>query len=70
MDRFEAMRLFVRIVERRSFTQAAADLNLPRSTATEAVQQLEARLGARLAPAHHAPGQPRPWTARPITSAA
>ena len=48
MDRFEAMRLFVRIVERRSFTQAAADLNLPRSTATEAVQQLEARLGARL----------------------
>lgn len=48
MDRFEAMRLFVRIVERRSFTQAAADLDLPRSTATEAVQQLEARLGARL----------------------
>lgn len=48
MDRFEAMRLFVRIVERRSFTRAAADLNLPRSTATEAVQQLEARLGARL----------------------
>lgn len=48
MDRFEAMRLFVRIVERRSFTQAAADLDLPRSTATEAVQQLETRLGARL----------------------
>lgn len=48
MDRFEAMRLFVRIVERRSFTQAAADLDLPRSTATEAVQQLEARLGVRL----------------------
>ncbi len=48
MDRFEAMRLFTRIVERRSFTQAAADLALPRSTATEAVQQLEARLGVRL----------------------
>jgi DNA-binding transcriptional LysR family regulator len=48
MDRFEAMRLFVRIVERRSFTQAAQDLGLPRSTATEAVQQLETRLGARL----------------------
>ncbi|MBO9543611.1 MAG: LysR family transcriptional regulator [Caulobacter sp.] len=48
MDRFEAMRLFTRIVERRSFTQAAADLDLPRSTATEAVQQLEARLGVRL----------------------
>jgi DNA-binding transcriptional LysR family regulator len=48
VDRFEAMRLFTRIVERRSFTQAAADLALPRSTATEAVQQLEARLGVRL----------------------
>lgn len=48
MDRFEAMRLFARIVERRSFTKAAADLSLPRSTATEAVQQLEARLGVRL----------------------
>ncbi|MDG2530683.1 LysR family transcriptional regulator [Caulobacter endophyticus] len=42
------MRLFARIVERRSFTRAAADLSLPRSTATEAVQQLEARLGVRL----------------------
>ncbi|PLR23940.1 LysR family transcriptional regulator [Caulobacter zeae] len=48
MDRFEAMRLFARVVERRSFTKAAADLSLPRSTATEAVQQLEARLGVRL----------------------
>ncbi len=48
LDRFEAMRLFVRIVERRSFTQAAGDLDLPRSTATEAVQQLESRLGVRL----------------------
>lgn len=48
MDRFEAMRLFARVVERRSFTKAAADLALPRSTATEAVQQLEARLGVRL----------------------
>jgi DNA-binding transcriptional LysR family regulator len=42
------MRLFVRIVERRSFSQAALDLNLPASTATEGVKQLEARLGARL----------------------
>ena len=48
VDRFEAMRLFTRIMERRSFTQAAADLDLPRSTATEAVQQLESRLGVRL----------------------
>ncbi len=48
MDRFEAMRLFIRIVERRSFTLAAQDLSLPRSTVTEAVKQLESRLGVRL----------------------
>ncbi|KAF1007675.1 MAG: HTH-type transcriptional regulator PgrR [Luteibacter sp.] len=48
LDRFETMRLFVRIVERRSFTQAASDLGLPRSTATQAIKRLEARLGVRL----------------------
>ena len=48
MDSLDAMRLFARIVERRSFSLAAADLGLPRSTATEAVQQLEQRLGVRL----------------------
>ncbi len=48
MDRFDAIRLFCRLVERRSFTAAAADLGLPRSTVTEAVKQLEARLGVRL----------------------
>jgi DNA-binding transcriptional LysR family regulator len=48
MDRFDSMRLFVRVVERRSFTAAAADLSLPRSTATEAIRRLEARLGSRL----------------------
>ncbi|HEX7815029.1 LysR family transcriptional regulator [Dyella sp.] len=48
MDRFEAMRLFVRIVERRSFTLAAQDMELPRSTVTEGVKQMEARLGVRL----------------------
>ncbi len=48
MDRFEAMRVFTRVVERRSFTLAAQDLGLPRSTVTDAVKQLEARLGARL----------------------
>ncbi|QOZ77559.1 LysR family transcriptional regulator [Bradyrhizobium sp. CCBAU 53351] len=48
MDRFDAMRLFVRLVERRSFTAAAADLGLPRSTASEVLRGLEARLGARL----------------------
>jgi DNA-binding transcriptional LysR family regulator len=48
MDRFDAMRLFARIVERRSFSLAAQDLGLPRSTVSEAMQQLEARLGTRL----------------------
>jgi DNA-binding transcriptional LysR family regulator len=48
MDRFDAMRLFVRLVERRSFTAAAADLGVPRSTASEVLKALEARLGARL----------------------
>jgi DNA-binding transcriptional LysR family regulator len=36
------------VVERRSFTLAAEDLALPRSTVTDAVKQLEARLGVRL----------------------
>jgi DNA-binding transcriptional LysR family regulator len=48
MDRFEAMRVFTRVVERRSFTRAADDVGLPRSTVTDAVKQLEARLGVRL----------------------
>jgi DNA-binding transcriptional LysR family regulator len=48
MDRFDAMRLFVRLVERQSFTAAAADLGIPRSTASEVLRGLEARLGARL----------------------
>lgn len=48
MDRFDAMRVFTRIVERRSFTQAADDLGLPRSSVTDAVKALEARLGVRL----------------------
>ena len=48
MDRFTVMQLFVRIVERRSFSAAAADLQLPRSGATSAVKALEARLGTRL----------------------
>jgi DNA-binding transcriptional LysR family regulator len=48
MDRLDAMRLFTRIVERRSFTLAAQDLGLPRSTVTDAIRQTEARLGVRL----------------------
>lgn len=48
MDTVDTMRLLVRIIERRSFTAAAADLNLPRSTATDVIKQLETRLGVRL----------------------
>jgi DNA-binding transcriptional LysR family regulator len=48
MDRFDAMRVFSRVVERRSFSLAAEDLGLPRSTVTDAVKGLEARLGVRL----------------------
>jgi DNA-binding transcriptional LysR family regulator len=48
MDRFDAMRVFIRIVERRSFSRAADDLGLPRSSVTDAVKGLEARLGVRL----------------------
>lgn len=42
------MQIFVRIVERRSFTYAADDLQIPRATVTNAMQRLEERLGARL----------------------
>ena len=48
MDRIDAMQVFTRVVERRSFAQAASDLGLARSRASEAVQQLERHLGVRL----------------------
>lgn len=42
------MRAYTRVVEQRSFSGAARDMSLSRSTVTEAIQQLEARLGVRL----------------------
>ena len=48
MDRIDVMRLFARIVERGSFAQAARDLQIPRPSATHAIQRLEADLGVRL----------------------
>jgi LysR family transcriptional regulator for bpeEF and oprC len=48
MDRLDTMRLYARIVELGSFTAAANDLGLPRATVTNAIKQLEARLGAQL----------------------
>jgi len=48
MDTVEAMKLFTRIVERRSFTAAAEDFGLSQSWVTKAIQQMEERLGAQL----------------------
>lgn len=48
MDRLDAMRLFTRVVERRSFTDAAQDLGIPRSSATTVIKAMEGRLGVRL----------------------
>jgi DNA-binding transcriptional LysR family regulator len=48
MDTIDAMRAYVRVFERRSFVKAAHDMALPKSRVSEAVQQLERRLGVRL----------------------
>lgn len=48
MDRFDAMQAFARVVETGSFTQAAQTLHMSRTTVTQLVQQLEARLRVRL----------------------
>jgi DNA-binding transcriptional LysR family regulator len=48
MDRFDAMRVFVRVVEAGSFTRAAETLGMNRSSVTQLVQQLEARLRLKL----------------------
>ncbi|NCE87890.1 LysR family transcriptional regulator [Pseudomonas sp. Q1] len=48
MDRFDAMQAFVRVVETGSFTKAAATLHMSKTSVTQLVQQLEARLRVRL----------------------
>jgi DNA-binding transcriptional LysR family regulator len=48
MDRFDAMQAFARVVETGSFTKAAQSLHMSRTTVTQLVQQLEARLRVRL----------------------
>lgn len=48
MNRFDAMRAFVRVVEAGSFTKAAETLHMSRTTVTQLVQQLEARLRLKL----------------------
>ncbi len=48
MDRFDAMQAFVRVVETGSFTKVAETLHMSKTTVTQLVQQLEARLRVRL----------------------
>jgi len=48
MDRFVAMQAFARVVETGSFTKAAETLHLSKTSVTQLVQQLEARLRVRL----------------------
>ena len=48
MDRFQEMQVFVRIADRRSFSLAAEDLQMPRATVTNLMKRLEQRLGVRL----------------------
>ena len=48
MDKYQSYRVFVCVSERLSFSQAAADLNLPRATVSTTIQDLESTLGVRL----------------------
>ena len=48
MDRFQAMRVFVAVVEAGSFVGAANDLGMSKAATSRHVGELEARLGVRL----------------------
>lgn len=48
MDRIDRLRIFVRVVECSSFTQAASTLQIPRSTVSLAIRELESLVGTRL----------------------
>jgi len=48
LDRFNAMRVFTRIVELGGFAKAADSLQLPRASVTILIKQLEAHLGVQL----------------------
>jgi DNA-binding transcriptional LysR family regulator len=48
MDRFAAMETFVRVVETRSFSEAARQLHLGQPAVSKSIAQLEERLGVKL----------------------
>lgn len=48
MDRFEAMRIFVRVAELKSFTKASEDIGLPKSGISNYIQNLEKNVNAKL----------------------
>jgi DNA-binding transcriptional LysR family regulator len=48
MDRFAAMQAFARVVEAGSFTKAAETLHISKTSVTQLVQQMEARLRVKL----------------------
>jgi DNA-binding transcriptional LysR family regulator len=48
MNKFDAMRIFIRVAELGSFTKAADSLGIPKAAASTAVLELETGYGARL----------------------
>ncbi|WP_164975113.1 LysR family transcriptional regulator [Salmonella enterica] len=48
MDKIYAMKLFVRVAERESFSRAAEDIGLPKGSISRQIQALEHQLGIRL----------------------
>lgn len=48
MDRFDAMRAFVQVLDSGSYTKAARQLNLHKATVSQQIRQLEDKLGTRL----------------------
>ncbi len=48
MDKFQAMKVFMRVVEANSFTRAADNLGIPRATVTTTIRNLEHSLKVRL----------------------
>ncbi|GAA5184461.1 LysR family transcriptional regulator [Niveibacterium umoris] len=48
MDQLDTLRIYVRVAEMASFTQAAQSLGLPKASISTAVQRLELQMGTRL----------------------